>query len=604
MRTVLEHIKASRTLILILLTPLLLLPVPLVIGSSEARCAYALFMMAVFWITESVPISVTALMPVFLFPILNVMTASATAKEYITETIMMGIGALQVAIGIENWNLHKRIALRILLFMGSEPRWLMLGLMLATWFLSMWISNTATTTMMIPITEAILQQLKTTTMGVREEEKKSVEQNGTKYELEMTVKVSETDDPADKNESDPADKQNSTTKERQPEFTADDKEEQRYERLCKGMSLCICYAANCGGIATLTGTGPNLIMKAFADDLYEQHGLTSPVNFASWMGFGLPLSALMLIVTWCWLQIFFLRCRGAFNECSRNSSGSSDGQKVKQIIRNEYDKLGPISFAEGSMLFWFAMMVVLWISRDLGGMGGWQNIFPEGTVSGSTVSVLIAFILYFYPSTPPAIFCGRRRAEKHSATTEVNGRLQKLEPLLTWKVVHEKMPWGLILLLGGGFALAKGCQESGLSLWIGQQFEVFSHLNRYVILFIICYIAAATTEVTSNSAISSLFVPILSSLAISTGVHPLYYLFPGVISCSFAYMLPVATPPNAIVFSYGHVRIVDMMSAGVVLNILAVPLLVFATATWGEAMFNFQNIPEAFVNATILANAI
>ncbi|XP_025089144.1 solute carrier family 13 member 2-like isoform X1 [Pomacea canaliculata] len=633
MSSVWQHVKASRTVLLILIVPLALLPLPLVVNESEAKCAYVVIVMAVYWISECVPMSATALLPLVLFPLLGVLPGSITAKEYMSDTLMMSLGGLIVATAIETWNLHKRIALRIMMFVGPEPRWLMLGMMLATWFLSMWISNTATTAMMIPITEAILQQLKTTTKkseeamkGTNEIGMNEVAAPDQEYsqivEPDQQVQIvgpelnSHEAAPDLRNEIvvpgvNPDEKIKSETDSSPPiqevgaqgdnRDITEQQEDATFRRLCKGMSLSVCYAANTGGIATLTGTGPNLVCKGFSDQLFAEYGIKSPINFATWMGFGLPLSACMLVVCWLWLQLAFLGYR-KFARCSRQQAGTHDedqSKRVKAIVRSEYENLGPISFAEGSLMFWFVTLVLLWLTRDVGGVGGWGDAFPSGMASDSTASISIAFILFFYPSTPPAILVRRHRSEKHQSASDINKGPEKLVPLLNWEVIHKKIPWGLLLLLGGGYAMARGCQESGLSQWIGEKLEVFKEVNHWGMLFIICYIAAATTEVTSNSAISTLLMPILSRLALNTGVNPLAYLISGTISCSLAFMLPVATPPNAIVFSYGRVRIIDMILAGLGMNLLAVPLVVLAAGTLGDAIFEFKTFHEAFRNRSM-----
>ncbi|XP_070204814.1 solute carrier family 13 member 2-like isoform X2 [Littorina saxatilis] len=513
------------------------------------------------------------------------MVTKTIAKSYMSDLLLLFLGGLLVAVAIERWNLHRRIALKILLLVGSEPRWLMLGMMLATWFLSMWISNTATTAMMIPITEAVLQQLKgTLTTDNLSDEAEDVKGSVEKQKIGDSEKANGTSKPEPEEPGSP-----------------ETPREKHYRLMCKGMSLSICYAANSGGIATLTGTGPNLVLKENADKLYAEHGLSSPVNFASWIGFGLPLSALVLFVCWIWLQIAFLRCRGLCQCCTSSEEKTAQGKRVKAIVRQEYEKLGPITFAEGAVLFWFIMLVVLWISRDLGGVGGWGDLFAEGSVSDATPAILIGVCLFFFPSRLP--FRRRTHAPERYSVNGIPVEVDddddyRLKPLLLWSDAHSKVPWSLFLLLGGGFALSEGCKQSGLSAWMGEQLEVFSSVDKWGMLFILCYLTAAMTEVTSNTAISILLMPILTTLALRTGVHPLYYMFPAALSCSFAFMLPVATPPNAIVFSYGHVRVVDMMSAGLVMNILAVPLLVMATGTWGDAMFDFGNIPAAFLNST------
>ncbi|KAL8619128.1 hypothetical protein ACOMHN_019400 [Nucella lapillus] len=588
-------VKAYRGLLIIFLTPLLLLPLPLIINTPQGKAAFVLILMAVYWVTEVVPIAVTALMPVFVFPMMGIASADETSRYYMKDLLMLFLGGLLMAVSIEKWNLHRRIALRILLVVGSEPRWLMLGLMLATWFLSMWMSNTATTAMMVPITNAILDQLKDTFLDNTSVEMGTVNGN-------VGEKQGEGVDGG-------GDKPQATG----PAYTApeDPKTEdsaavKQYKWMCKGMLLAICYAANSGGIATITGTGTNLALKNFADELYLDHNLPSPVNFATWMGFGILLSLIVLLVCWVWLQIFFLRCKGLTQCCRKSEETRTQGLRVKAIIRQEYRKLGPVSFAERAVLVFFALLVLLWITQDLGGVGGWGDIFGQQMVSDSTPAVFIGFCLFFFPSRNPFRRQIRtvQRYGEGGQDMELIQEESKYMPLLTWSDAHEKVPWSLFFLLGGGFALSKGCEVSGLSYWMGEQLEVFSEINKVAMLLLLCYITAAMTEVTSNTAISLLLLPILRDLALRTGVHPLYYMIPAALACSFAFMLPVATPPNAIVFATGHIRVIDMMSAGFMMNIVAVPLLVMATISWGDAIFDFSHIPPEFLlNTTAVTTA-
>ncbi|XP_046356042.2 solute carrier family 13 member 5-like isoform X3 [Haliotis rufescens] len=587
MSKTLKDLWRIRTLLILFLTPILLLPLPVLIPTKEGRCAYVVILMAVFWISESLPISVTALLPVFMFPLLNVVEAKVISKAYMNDTIMVFLGGLCMAVAIEHWNIHRRIALRILMLVGSEPRWLMLGLMIATWFLSMWISNTATTAMMIPIANAILLQLKDT--RDLSNDQGAIEMNGKESNNE---KIAEKEDPepaVDKLQSKLSDGPGTP-------------EEAEFTRLKKGLSLCIAYGANSGGIASLTGTGPNLVLKGQTDELYSSRGIESPVNFASWMAYGFPLSVVVLIVCWGWLNILYLRCKG-FCSCLKDDPiRKLQAEKVKNVILTEYKKLGSITYAQANVMVLFLLLVIFWISRDLGGVGGWGDLFEDNLVKDSTPAVLMAVLLFVLPSKLPRVFCLRRNS--YEMTEEEKAEADApITPLLTWKVLHEKMPWALFLLLGGGYALAKGCEESGLSYWIGIQLQVLKDLNPWLLLLIICYVCAAATEVTSNTATATLVMPILSNLAIGTGVNPLFYMFPAALSVSFAYMLPAATPPNAIVFGYGHIKVSDMASAGIMMNILAVPLLLMATATWGDAIFHFGVVPEAFrLNSTLPVN--
>ncbi|CAL1541200.1 unnamed protein product [Lymnaea stagnalis] len=568
--------------------------------------------MAVYWITEALPVGVTALLPVFFFPIFQIVNSNEIAAQYMNDINMLFLGGLIMATAIEYWELHRRVALGVLMIVGTEPKWLMLGMMLATWFLSMWISNTATTAMMIPIADAVLVQLKGSASkqkGQGEVDVKIVEESNGRTGEELFSKTGGSPDVQHK----PQISIKAPPDPLAPEVeAAPEVDDPAYANMGKAMSLCICYAATCGGIACLTGTGPNLAFKAHADYVYAQYGLNNPVTFGNWMAFGIPLSLLTLFVCWAWLLIAFLRCRGACGCCSATKHDAGQAKRIKQVIRDEYAKLGPLVFGQLAIIFLFVALVTLWITRDLGGVTGWGTSFNMPVKDGA-VAMLIAVLLFAVPSTLPFLksYSDPAHPEKWAKKEISNTAKQEtirfgpieVRPLLNWKVTHEKLPWHLFLLLGGGYALSKGCEKSGLSSWIGHQLEFFTDWNQWGIIFIIGYITAAATEVTSNTAIATLLLPIMSQLAINTGVHPLYYMLPTALASSFAFMLPVATPPNAIVFAYGRITIADMAKIGFVLNILAIPCLVAVIGTIGDALYDFDNIPVEFLkkNLTTLA---
>nr|KAG5689113.1 hypothetical protein BaRGS_013874 [Batillaria attramentaria] len=541
----------------IVLTPIVLLPLPIIIDTQEAKCAYVIFVMAVFWVTEAIPIPVTSLMPIFLLPMMGLLTARTVSAAYINDTSILFLGGLTVAIAIERWNLHRRIALSVMMIVGAEPRWLMLGMMAVTWFLSMWISNTATTAMMLPIVQAVLDQIGDTQSKREFQAKEKGGQKKNKSPKQMSMK-----------------------------------------QLGKALSLAIAYSANVGGIASLTGTGPNLVLLGQSQIIFEDYGLNTPITFATWLVYGLPLSFILVIVVWIWLQIVFLRCRGGcdciFKRGSK-SNGNGRTDKVKAVIKEEFRKLGPVTYAEGTIMFFFAILVVLWITRDLGGAGGWGRIFQAGFVSDSTPAILTAVLMFVLPSALPDILFRSRRQGK--------GPRRPLTALMDWKTLHEKMPWSLYLLLGGGFAIARAAQDSGLSLWLGQKLAVFGALDPWLMLLIICYIVTFATEVTSNTAIATLMMPILAQLSLTLNLNPLFFMFPTAITTSFAFMLPVATPPNAIVFAFGAVRVVDMVITGFILNVVSVPFLILATVTWGNAFFHFDTLPPEFLQNVTSAAA-
>ncbi|BFZ19037.1 hypothetical protein BsWGS_22076 [Bradybaena similaris] len=565
--------------------------------------------MAVYWITESLPIGVTSLLPVVLFPLLEVMSSGDVAAEYFNDTCMLFLGGLVTAIAIEYWNIHQRVAVRILMIVGSEPRWLLLGMMTATWFLSIWISNIATTAMMLPISEAIMKQLE----GGLSVSKRS----GAGTELQVISHSNGnpggSEGKEDKNSSSSDSNKPTDNDQEKEKITADvgaaevsEAVDPNFRRFCKAMSLSICYSSNAGGIASLTGTGPNLVLKGQADILYQRYGISDPVTFGTWLGYGFPLSALILITCWLWLQVAFVRggC------CSGTEEKKERAKRIRESIQEEYKKLGPLVAGQVMVSILFVALLALWITRDLGGVSGWGKAFtPE--IKDGAASIVICILLFALPSTLPCLKSYSdpahpskwEKAVGRSASTTVRVGPLELQPLINWKVVHQKMPWHLFLLLGGGFSMSKGCEVSGLSKWIGDELQFFATWDKLAVLFLVCYITSAATEIMSNVAVATLLLPILAQLAISTGVHPLYYMFPATLASSFAFMLPVSTAPNAIVFAYGRVKVIEMAIAGFVLNILAVPLLVAMTVSVGNAIFDFNNVPPQFLNTTLVQTA-
>uniref|UniRef100_A0A8D3B779 Solute carrier family 13 member 2 n=1 Tax=Scophthalmus maximus TaxID=52904 RepID=A0A8D3B779_SCOMX len=508
---------------------------------KEAKCAFAIILMALFWCTECIPLAVTALLPVILFPMMGIMEASEVCIQYLKDSNMLFIGGLLVAIAVEHWNLHKRIALQVLLIVGVKPSLLMIGFMSTTAFLSMWISNTASTAMMLPIANAVLQQLCETEANAEERESSANDgQENQAFEM--------------------GDYKESNGKELKP----------KDNNINMGMSLSVCYAASIGGTATLTGTTPNVIMKGQIDELFPDNG--GIINFASWFGFSFPNMLLMLVLSWLWLQFVFLGFdfRKSFG-CGTKKSG--DGEAY-QVIKDEYKKLGKMSFAEGCVLTNFTLLVLLWFTREPGFIPGWATVLfnkDKPYVTDGTVAILMSTLFFCIPSNFPRC-CGRSR---DGAPAEAP------TPLLTWDIVHEKMPWNILLLLGGGFALAHGSEKSGLS-----------SIPPFAISILLCLLVAMFTECSSNTATTTLFLPILASMATAIKIHPLYVMFPCTISASLAFMLPVATPPNAIAFSYGNLKVMDMAKTGFILNFVGVLTVNIAINTWGVPMFQLDTFPS------------
>ncbi|XP_010216747.1 PREDICTED: solute carrier family 13 member 2 [Tinamus guttatus] len=582
-----QVLLAYRNYLVTVLIPLLLLPLPLAVPTQEARCAYVIILMALFWCTEALPLAVTAFFPVVLFPLMNIMDSTTVCREYLKDTNMLFFGGLLVAIAVEHWNLHKRIALRVLLIIGVKPALLLMGFMIVTAFLSMWISNTATTAMMVPIAQAVLDQLYES-----EVESSSPEQGSENINKAFELQ----EEPIKSNGSHVSEKKGDShvmTVEEEMKQRNEKLLEENHKKFSKGMSLSICYSSSIGGIATLTGTTPNLVLKGQVDELFPNNN--NVITFASWFFFAFPTMILLLILSWIWLQILFLGFNFPKNfGCVTNASAKAKDKQAYSIIKDEHKKLGSMTFAEIIILVLFIILVLLWFTRDPGFMPGWATVLftKNGTsfVTDATVVVFISLLLFIIPSEIPKSFSYTSGGDRQQ--TNSKPKIPVPAPLLDWKTVHQKMPWNIVFLLGGGFALAKGSEESGLSAWIGDKLTPLENIPPPAIAFVLCLLVATFTECTSNVATTTLFLPILASMAQAICLNPLYVMLPCTLSASLAFMLPVATPPNAIVFSYGQLKVIDMAKAGFVLNILGVLVITLSINTWATSLFQLQTFPS------------
>ncbi|MFT5105325.1 MAG: sodium-dependent dicarboxylate transporter 2/3/5, partial [Verrucomicrobiales bacterium] len=428
---------------------------------------------AIWWVTEAIPIAATALLPIVLFPLTGAVELAPTTAQYGHRYIFLYIGGFLLAIGIEKWGLHQRIALNIIRLIGTHVTSIILGFMVATAAMSMWISNTATTVMMLPIGMAIVTQLRN----------------------------------------------NPNT---------DAKENAIFGR---ALMLAIAYSASIGGMATLIGTPPNLVL---AGAVYERFGVE--ISFGQWMMFGLPISLILLGLCWLYLT------RVAFRFEQKSFPGGRD-EICKQLAA-----LQGMGREERCLLVVFALTVMAWISRSfLQEQFGWLPNLDD-----TIIAMVAGLVLFLLPGRPGDD--GERRA------------------LLEWEDT-KKLPWGIVLLFGGGMALAKGFDTSGLAKWIGSEAQLPAQVP--LILTVLLLIAAVNflTEITSNVATTSMLLPILASMALAMDVHPFLLMVAATVAASCAFMLPVATPPNAVVFGSGYLRIPDMVRAGIWMNLISIVLL-------------------------------
>ena len=456
-------------------------------------------LMAIWWMTEAIPLAATSLVPLILFPLFGILKGEETAGAYINSIIFLFLGGFLLALAMEEWGLHKRIALKIITLFGGSPGSIITGFMIATAFLSMWISNTATAIMMLPIGLAIIQKMET-------------------------------------------------------EFG-----EERVKNFSIILMLSIAYSCSLGGIATIIGTPPNLVFLRVSKIIFP----SAPViSFASWMLFAVPISILMLLFTSFMLTKVFFK----FDKKLVINPG---------FIKEEYRKLGKISFEEITIGLVFGITALLWVFRADLNFGfikipGWQNILPyPNFINDGTIAVTMALILFFIPS---------RNKEKKNGT-------------LLGAKIFAKVPWSVILLFGGGFALAEGFTKSGLSEFIGTRFHGIGSLSPLIIAFAVGASINFLTELTSNTATSQMILPVMASVSVALGIHPFLLMIVATLSSSMAFMLPVATPPNTIIFASNRLKISDMIKAGFVLNLMSIILVSILIYLLGNILFDFNTFP-------------
>ncbi|XP_030295779.1 solute carrier family 13 member 4 [Sparus aurata] len=608
----------ARKLIVVVFIPLSLLPLPLIHPTSEACCAYVLMVTAVYWVSEAVPLGAAALVPAFLYPLFGVLKSSEVAAEYCKDTTLLLMGVICLAASIEKWNLHKRIALRMVMIAGAKPGMLVLGFMCCTVFLSMWLSNTSTTAMVMPIAEAVLQQLICTGLADSHNDSETAEAT------EDEAAVSDKEENLDKNQLELLYRNNSNDCRKQKLSTLSEVQPvesnglglrpisnhtnghlpqvaieipnvkrvkarrdsqyptKRDHMICKCLSLSITYAATIGGLITITGTSTNLI---FAEQFNTRYPDAKTINFGTWFIFSFPIAIIMLVLTWLWLHFLFLGCN--FREtCSLSKKRKTRREMMSEKrIHEEYTKLGPISYPEVVTGVFFILMTLLWFTREPGFVPGWTSLFEKkGYRTDATVSVLLGFLLFLIPARRPF-------SSSSSSSYRNTDDDDPLAPMINWKDFQRLMPWEIVILVGGGYALAAGCKVSGLSVWIGRQLEPMSGLPPWAVTLLACLLVSAVTEFASNPATLTVFLPILSALSETLQINPLHTLIPSTMCVSFGVMLPVGNPPNAIVFSYGHVQISDMVKAGFGVNLIGVAVVMLAITTWGVPLFNLTEFP-------------
>lgn len=478
---------------------MLVIPAPADMAPVAQKMAAVALLMATWWMTEAIPIPATSLLPIALFPLLGIMHTKSAAAPYASHLIFLFMGGFIIALAMQRWDLHRRVAMHIVNVVGFSPSRLIFGFMTATAALSAFVSNTATTVMMMPIGLAIIQHVVT---------------EGKKEGLDSTIDFSP-------------------------------------EQFAFGLNLMlgIAYAASIGGIATLIGTPPNTVLAGYLTKTYGYE-----ITFANWMLVGVPLVCVMLPLCWFWLT------RVANPMKLKKVPGG------KELIQSELKEMGSMSKGERWTALIFLLTALGWIFRKKIGF-----MFPDPKlITDATIAMTGALILFMIP---------------------IN--LKKNEFVMNWDWAS-KMPWGVLILFGGGLSMAAGFKATKLADWIGSQVSLLEAAPILVLVIAVVTLIIFLTELTSNTATSAMVMPILSAVAIGLGQNPLLLVVPAAIAASCAFMLPVATPPNAIVFGSGYVTIPQMVKSGSGLNVLGIVITVLITYLIVIPLFGIQIdvIPE------------
>ena len=485
---------------------ILLLPGPEGMTPEAQKTLAITVLMAFWWITEALPIPATALLPLILFPLLKVDNAQNVARQFGDNNIYLFMGGFFLATAIEKCGLHKRIALKTVSVLGTGPKKIVFGMMCTTAFLSMWISNTATAMMMLPIALAIARHAELLNSGSPPEERLF-------GSFETTLLFG------------------------------------------------IGYSASIGGIGTLIGTPPNII---FASQVRKLFPAAPEISFLQWFIVGFPLVVFFIPLAWFYLVYF------AYPIKVKSIPGG------KAVIRQQLKDLGPMKQDEKYVLVVFFLTAVGWIflrNIDVGlfTIPGWSNLLGiEDLIHDSTVAILASILLFMIPVD-----------------------FKEGEFLLDWKSAV-RIPWGILLLFGGGLALAHEFQRTGLAEWIGSHLSVLKVVPILLAVLAVVFLLDFMTEVTSNTAITSLFMPILAATSIGMGVHPFFFMIAGTIAASLAFMLPVATPPNAVIFSSGYITLPQMARTGFIMNLLGMIITTVVVYTLAIPVFRITltHLPE------------
>ncbi|EFO96584.1 CRE-NAC-2 protein [Caenorhabditis remanei] len=541
--------------ILVLLGPLV--AVPLLFFGPEYRCLFSIIFLSTYWIGEAFPIGVTSLFPLALYPILQIVPSKQISPVYFKDSIVLFMCTLIMAMAVEATGLHRRIALKLLTKVGAKQPVMLLGFMCITSLISFFVSDTACTALMCPTAVALLMSMADAVQHLKEGDKK--------------LKP-------------PPDDATIAEKLRLDEMAPQD------SGFCKAMILACAHASLIGGTAIITSTGPNLVFRENINKRYPEGQIT--MTYLQWMVFAIPPMFFYLIASYLILVCYFMGPSTLVRWFEKPTKEEAHLKKaVEKNIQSMYEDLGDISWGEKSVFTFFVILIGSWISRDPGFTTGWGDLLPhKNYLSDSVSGVLISCLLFVWPKDP-------------------FDPIDPTAPILKWTDMKSKFSWSCTLLIGAGYAISEGVDKSGLSqliscgmrkIFIGMSSIPLQckcripELNHKITKFSVTVTTTIVimTEFASNVSTGSIFIPIALGVAESMGVHPLYLALPTTVACSFAFMLPISTPPNAIVYDTKVISMIEMIVCGFLLNIACIIITSLNMNTWTYFIFSLNNFPE------------
>ncbi|XP_053214497.1 Na(+)/citrate cotransporter-like [Panonychus citri] len=603
--------------VILLLSPFLIFGY----DDPKCRCAFVVLLMTIYWAIQPIPMGVTSLFPVFLLPILELATSEEACRPYLQEANMVFVGSLIFAAAIESSNLHRRIALFVLKSIGSRLEMIMLGFMGITMFIAWWITNTATTALMLPIMDAVIQEIQPKEIDHWSDPMK-------KLENKKTENINNNDNNNNSNRNNHNDKNNNfnndtnnnnqhhhndsdhhqssrnghclvtvnSNKRESIELTIrrDEKDQQlsskcsrndshvhanasngankysdspnslqsdvNFSQLRKILYISISSSANVGTTSTLTSAGPNLVLSYVLEEWYHER---TSVDYLNWLMFAAPGSLLTIILNWTIFKYLYLR----------KHKISKTNKKANNILQEKYKQLGSLRFHEFAVVVLFVTLVLLWMFRDPQYLRGWSTIFPEKyRPRDAAVVIFMVAVLFFTPSRPLGPYPS--------------------PGLLEWPKVQNKLVWSVILLRGGGYAVAKATQTSGLSEYLGNMFTKINDLPVVMLVIIFAAIAAILTEFASNSTTATIVLPVVAQVASSIGINPLVFLIPVTMACSMCFILPAGTPANALVYEHAGLKPSDMVIPGLLMKITSLAVIVANLNLLGYPIFGLSTTPK------------